>query len=582
MFNWIKCLFTKNEKNSSANERNLIYPYISQNELSKNSQINLANLTRIDFARKYCNQKLYKPHSHKALKKYLDQQVPLHWIALVSDVKRPNSSNENPILLLEKVAVIKDGYVTYLDNHLWLNLVKIKYTLNDNQVIAIGDAICGISQINTYLGKNNETKYGLNRTIITGAGIFSGKTGDLDYRTIISQNFITNYDRANDWILKLSNSYKLAISNNIKNIDFEKLFNLPKGVNFRYKDSNYRDYHLRKIIRQNQDKREKEKKQPKFVLKKIKHNLIRKNPLLQNEKRYQATFFKYSFYNDDEGNFIPIIILTDVKDELGKSIVKKTHIRYSPEIAEIGKINLTEHINFSSKQNPKNGTNSDILATSFKPILQKKRSLMPVKDEQMVGALMYKSNNSNPENAVFIEHYRAWAKKNNIKLNKIKNRKKDKLKSFAQIAEQFGLSSTSLHSYIFELKISSAYIENNIEYYSNDSIEKIAQKVKLERMLNRLKANKQLVSKDYLDHEFLKRDSNIKHTILVTNKNSYTYSPFDTLTKDEIKIELTKLKNARTVVYLKVKSIKSKELKFISVNELISFCQSDSDEICYL
>ena len=211
--------FNLKSKKHEQNDNLLLFPYIDEETIIKHPLIDEYNLTRLFSVQNYLNKKIHKSKRHIKLKPFYEQSKKLNWIGLVSDIKRPQEPNNTPILLIEKFAEFNDGKASLLDNHVWLNTRYIKAMNSTKQTIAIGEAIQGSSIIGAYTAKNGTEKYGLRETLLKGTGIFVGKDKRNDKITDLNTKFVTDYDRHNDWILKLSQQnsidYSLCSKGNI-------------------------------------------------------------------------------------------------------------------------------------------------------------------------------------------------------------------------------------------------------------------------------------------------------------------------------------------------------------------------------
>lgn len=267
--------FNLKSKKHEQNDNLLLFPYIDEETIIKHPLIDEYNLTRLFSVQNYLNKKIHKSKRHIKLKPFYEQSKKLNWIGLVSDIKRPQEPNNTPILLIEKFAEFNDGKASLLDNHVWLNTRYIKAMNSTKQTIAIGEAIQGSSIIGAYTAKNGTEKYGLRETLLKGTGIFVGKDKRNDKITDLNTKFVTDYDRHNDWILKLSQQNSIDYSLCSKG-QYNSLFNLPGHVDIRYQDSNTNNYISRQIAQNSQKHRKKRQKKisvsTKKTFKKVKNS----------------------------------------------------------------------------------------------------------------------------------------------------------------------------------------------------------------------------------------------------------------------------------------------------------------------
>lgn len=591
MFNWLSKiiqLFKKSNKQLSFKEQDklLLYPYIDEKTIKDHPLIDEYNLARLFSTQNYLNHRIYPSNNHLNLKPFAEQNKKLSWIGIISDIKRPREENDTPILLIDKLALFENGKAKFLDNHVWLNTKYLKFIKNQKQVIAIGEAICGISKVGTYMGKTNNTKYGLQETILLGSGIFVGKKPRSDNETDLSAKFVTDYDRHNDWFLKLTN----LPQNNFIDIEkctpaeFNRLFNLPGHVNIKYQDSRHNNFINRRIGQTKLEQRIKKREQEKTTLEPIKKKVEKvitnhSGPL----KRYSGKFYRYTYINEDSNDFTPIIVFINVTDELNQPVADKLYFSVNPCVIQAGKLHSYEKVNFSTKSiNPVSPEKRGILK-SLNPINKEKNHVaLPTDEKALIGFIMFSKNDQTFEHLPFLEEYRAWAKENKINLPKQQDKKLANLKNKQKLMDDLNIKNPNeLENLLKQLLIHPSYISNNIPYYDKQAENKIQRELKLRKMLENIKHNKHAVTTQTLslNTKDENKSEKISHTVFCTQKGNFVAPEFDTLSAQEIKEKINELAKYRQKIYLRVKRIYGSHDVYLNVRDIEGFKIMFSDEI---
>lgn len=582
--------FFKSKKISISNSNKddlLLYQYIDQTTISTHPLIDEYNLTRLYSIQNYLNSKIHKSKRHINLKPFYEQKEILNWLGIVSDIKRPKGSDKPPVLLIDKFAEIKNGEAKLLDNHVWLNTKSIKAMQEPKQTIAIGEAIQGISVVGAYTAKNGIEKYGLRNTILKGSGIFVGKRPRNNEATDLTAEFVTNYDRHNDWILKLtdSDSDKLNFQ---EQFDFNQLANLSNHhITIRYQDSNINNYISRQIEQRNREKSKIKKNtisnSASRIIKETKTSLsVQTKPLT----RYYGEFLRYSYYNNTKGEFIPLITFKNITDELNQLVSKKRSFLLTENILELGQLKAEEKVIFTTKKIDNKKAEYHGKINSLKPLNSEiKRAKLPRDHNILIGLIMFNLNDQSVEHLHFLEKYRAWATENNITLPKQKNRKLINLKNKTEISQQIDISEKQFEQLIKKLRIAPKYISDNVSYYDQNAFKKLRQEIQLKKILTKAKHKNSsgIRQLSMADAERLKGDSlNATHTVLETANGSFYYAGFDTITQKEIKEVIYELSNYQQDVYLKVQRINDHKTAYICVKDIADFKTVMGDTIFYL
>ena len=578
--------FNLKSKKHEQNDNLLLFPYIDEETIIKHPLIDEYNLTRLFSVQNYLNKKIHKSKRHIKLKPFYEQSKKLNWIGLVSDIKRPQEPNNTPILLIEKFAEFNDGKASLLDNHVWLNTRYIKAMNSTKQTIAIGEAIQGSSIIGAYTAKNGTEKYGLRETLLKGTGIFVGKGKRNDKITDLNTKFVTDYDRHNDWILKLSQQNSIDYSLCSKG-QYNSLFNLPGHVDIRYQDSNTNNYISRQIAQNSQKHRKKRQKKisvsTKKTFKKVKNSiLVYSIPTT----RYYGEFNRYGFFNNSKGQYIPLIFIKNITDELNNPVANQHSFLLTQNIIEIGQLKQNEKIVFETKSIKNTNPEFHGKIKSIRPINKKiTHEKLPIDQNILIGLILYNMNDQSVEHLPFLEKYRAWATENNITLPKQKNRKLINLKNKTEIAQQIDISEKQFEQLIKKLRIAPKYISDNVPYYDQNAVKKLRQEIQLKKMLTKAKHKNSIGIRQLsmADAERLKGDSlNATHTVLETANGSFYYAGFDTITQKEIKEVIYELSNYQQDVYLKVQQINDNKTAYICVKDIADFKTVMGDTIFYL
>lgn len=206
-------------------------------------------------------KKFHNTNNRKILKKLFKQQQPVYWQAVLADISMPKKANEQGELLLNHV--INKAYdpqdfsigftqkTSQIDYHLWLPINNILYFGKSPQYFSIGDVITGKSWVTKYHYKDNREQYGLGKTIITNCGIplinnYYADLSEIPTIKAISPTFISNYNREEDWVLKLSySSQYLSVLKRYKKINLSTLKYLSGHPIAQYKRNIHDNFHIR-------------------------------------------------------------------------------------------------------------------------------------------------------------------------------------------------------------------------------------------------------------------------------------------------------------------------------------------------
>ena len=559
-----------------------LFPYVDENTLAEHPLIDEYNLARVYSLNNYLNHKIYHSNRHKSLEKYYQNMESLHWIALVSDIGWPFGNKNKPALLLEKVfAVDSDNNCKLLERHVWLNTKYIKHTITNPQSIAVGDAIKGVSNIGIYFGPKKEVKYELRETVILGAGIFVGPDERNDQKTDISHKFITDYDRHNDWILKINNKKNdTFFSKSPTTHELTSLLALSGTAFTNYQRSKHQSYIERSLAHKSIKKRKQKAKSPNFTreVKNIKHSVHQTLNHTRSLQRYHAQFSRYFYYNDQNGNFVPCVKFVDIFNELNESVSQNAFFKINPPLIKLGRLKPGMKISFSTRAKLPNQSEDKDQIIEISTNSPTKLSPIPDTNDALVGMIMRDRNDQTPDHLIFLEKYKEWCQTNNQPLTQNINPAKVKSFNKEEISQQLNLTGLQLEKIIQKLQLKPAYTNANEEYFNENSIKQIEKELHLRQMLRNIRRNKVMTRESFIDKSQITKASKINHTILMTSYGQYYTEELDIYTARDIKNMITEAKNIPLNFYLKVRDVDNNRLNYIKAKNIKEFRLFNSSE----
>lgn len=380
-----------------GDDNHLHLNFASFEEIKKEGQRSALNKIRRKNVKTELNQYQHNNSKHIRMKPFYDSHVPVHWTGIISDITTPKKYGQpEGSILIDKI--VTEDRQELLDYHIWLNVVSIKLLANtNNQKVSLGDYIEGISYIKPY-ESGNISKYGLGETIILNCGIFTGK--------IKAENFVSNYDRGDDWVLDLENTTAGQIAREryelgeFSNEDFEEM---PGHVSCTYQPGRYHKFQERLV---NDEKIANEPALP----------LVSK--ALQTYTGIVQSVFAKRVIKDNEYSYIPVLNLIDVVNEHGRIIAKTTGIEYPAQLAQKGLIPGGSKVTFKATSDSDTDQLLDVKGISVDEDIQDKMKLIPQTADALAGYLLYIDNRSGdmktPEGQKCLDDFFMWADENNI------------------------------------------------------------------------------------------------------------------------------------------------------------------------
>lgn len=567
IIDWLRRHFSKKKDIDDL----LLYPYLSEKEIAKNPGMDQYNLERTYSLRHYLTVKRHRYSTHERLKDFYDKQQSLKWVGIVAGIKMGEEKYQEPAILIEKVAFFNQKEPYLLDYHLWLYIDRVKYLANEENklTLSVGDAIIGTSKIKSYTGPASDTKYGLDETIIHGAGIFVGRKKRSSYQTHLDSSLVSNYDHGDDWIAKLNNTAKF-LHFDPNNFDFEEVISTSGHVSWQAKKSRYPNH----FVRMSLHKKIKKKRQQKSTLasvaktidKKKKELLAPKGPLT----RYRGRVSKITYTTDENNKYHHTISFADIRDELGNLIANRSYFIYDGPIIQLNQLFNDDEVKFFTK---------NILPTTSKlPGKIEKAQLLTHHDHQLkvpddfnarTGYLIYLKGDRAPERKIYIEKYRAWALKNEG-FDPLKEdiRSTSNELTANEICQKYAISEEKFHKICKKLLIFPARTINEVSYYSEKAVAQIEKEVSLDTMLVNLhRKDRPLITQN---NQKSKPDIYFDKTVLVVDDKKYITKDFDKMTNSDIRWEIEQLIRSSISLYLLVKDGRTRQKHYISIKDITS------------
>lgn len=412
--------------------------------------------------------------NHDQLEPYQRTGEWLDWIGIVADISMPTGKQGQ---MDGKVLIDKFSYENVneqkelLDYHIWLPVNEIRYLLStDKQTIAIGDLIRGKSKVVQYSsrGKKHGVKYGLGATLIKGAGIYVSFQ-KVNYKHVaIGRQLQSNYDRQNDWVLKLTNDVpKDIIARYGENKDIDIFIPKTHGhVLAKYQPSQYTHYFDRL------------------------QNLPEENEKKCDDKRqeYTATIKSFDVKNFDK-EVLPVIHLTTIRNENNRIVSAGGWYQFNSELAKLGELKANDKLQFvASPEYFANHTEKQTLA-SPKLISSDKdnRAVLPTDLSLLCGWILSNKSlkNQSYKSQDMINKYLYWKEKPKTKDDK------DKISigiSIESLADKVQVPGEKIKTFISQKGIKPAFSINGTDYYIDDFTDELRDYVKTgnERIKNAL------------------------------------------------------------------------------------------------
>ncbi len=574
----LKKLFKKKQDNKSRNhDKQLIYPYVSQSTLKANPYKDECNLARMESIRYYLNNQFHPQSNHLALKPYFSGNKSVTWLAIVAGINIPPDSSQPPSILLEKVIVFDATNPKFLDYHLWLKVDNIKYVQNtsQSQIIAIGDAIIGISNINYYHGPHHIVKYGFNKTIIKGAGIFTSDQQNKQKVNYFKSKLITDYNRHNDWILKLKNNPKFS-KFNPETVSLNLLLTIHGAVKFSCQNTKYPRIHTREFLYQRHKQKHKKRLLTNLQVK-LSHTVKAIFTPQGQIKRYRGQISKVGYFVDQTSTYHMFISLNNIIEEsTNNSIPKKSYFIYEGEITKLNQLLPNDIIEFSTNailptniKTPGKITNAKFIK-STKLNRNLARQKVPEDFSARLGFLMWQKNDHAPEHLEYREAYNDWAMKNEGS-NPFKEIQESKdinylnLISDKEIYTQLCISKQFFKKLIDTYHIKPVLYKDRVTFFDKSIAMDLQRKLIAKHHLNQKAIEKKLKASANIQA----KDGDFNKVIVQTRSGRYISNDFSKNTNKEIKDTITMLKETNANLFIKVKD-KRKIETFISINNIIS------------
>ncbi|GAA3635635.1 hypothetical protein GCM10022297_12940 [Lactobacillus hamsteri] len=449
-FNFITNILNKTQTHNHQDiDALLTFPYLQKKAIRKNIIDEQCNIERKYAIKHYMNKYRHDNSRHEALAPFYENNKLVNWIGIVSDIIIDNK--ENPRILIDKLTLDNPKKPQLLDYHLWIRTNKIKYIQNDSntQTIAIGDAIRGISSVDTYLGNQNEVKYGFNATVIRGAGILIGNKRTNAIQTNLNAKIKTNYDRKNDWILKCTNSCEAIAKYSKSNAN--EILSQPSQVSISFQKSNYSHYysHLSKEDEVTSTKKE--------------------NQTVISNGKYIGTVNAITYISRKNNNLTPIIRLSNITNENGQNIITKSYFKYEGKILELGQLVKSDKIIFSTKTKLSNKV-TDLGTIEDCTLKNKQNGGLPIPStkEELLGYIMAEKDDTKPNHLYYRQKYQDWLISNKLEAsNNLIS--KDGIQQILQIKKSV-LNQRMQKSFIIPKQR-----KNNKDFYDFSVIQKIAE-----------------------------------------------------------------------------------------------------------
>lgn len=239
------------------------FPFISLSEHTSKLAVK-QNLDKLCNAERKATIKLarngerhYSLNFRTNLKEYFELHRPIYWQAIVSDSTMPRPHTHSGFLLLDHIlmrkfdkdnfSIIFNNLLQQIDYHIWLSVDQIKYFGEmKERTIAIGDVLTGQSFIERYHDSNQHEHFSLGKTIIDHCGIplIDDYYSDGMEVKAINARIIDDYDRQNDWVVKLEYPYYYqSILGRYRKIDMKTLQFIKGTIWSHYQSSQYSKFY---------------------------------------------------------------------------------------------------------------------------------------------------------------------------------------------------------------------------------------------------------------------------------------------------------------------------------------------------
>ena len=550
-------------------DRKLLYPYLCKKTIDDHPNLDEYNLARLYSIENYLNQKKKtKENDHPTLERFYRQDKLFNWVGIAADIRFENKRSGGR-LLLERVALDNPEHPVFIDDHLWLKLNDVKAVLTDQQTIGSGDAVRGVSKIDSYIGKEQQDKFGLRKTVIKNAGIYVGKKIRNPHQTNLHCKIVSNYDRKKDWVAKISN--KENVSNLInKKIDINELLQQKGHVEYRLKGNTHRH-----IIPQAVDlpTKTKSKKKANDSVNQIKQNAQKLLVKKKNHIVVQGTITRYTgkigqirYYRDQQDVLQLAIQVQNIRDELNIKIASRSYFAFSDKVIALGEINPNDQIAFSTRSILPNNMSTIGKFETIKFVKNtEKRLPLPKEHDALIGYFMTVNREGKEENVPYLQAYRDWAIKNNLPDPQSMEEKLHGFLNKTDIAFKLKIDIKTLNKFLYDLRIKPSLKYQGKTYYSNKVIDKLRPKVATEEMIANARKDSPLSSSSVIPYSPLADEYDL---VLVTKKAIYYTNTFKGkgLTKVEEHLDITGqykedfyikcVDGSHTEHFIKVKDIK--------------------------
>lgn len=458
----------KDQKSKKTNtlknpDDNLSFYSARYQEVKQDNLTHELNRIRRMAIKESLNKYEHPDSNHELLEPYYKTGEWLDWIGIVADISMPTGKQGQ---MDGKVLIDKFSYENtneqkeLLDYHIWLPVNEIRYLLNtDNQTIAIGDIVRGKSKVIPYggKGKGHTTKYGLGATLIKGAGIYLSFQKVNCKHIAIGRQLESNYDRQNDWILKLTNDVSKDIVNKYsadKNIDI--FISKTHGhVLAKYQPSQYEHYYNRL------------------------------QPIPTQEKKADTTSqeFTATIKNFDVKSFddevLPIIHLRAIKNRLNRTVYAGGWYQFDSNLAALGELKINDKLSFvASPEFFATHTEKQKLASPqlITNEVSEDRKELPTDPGLLCGWILSNKPIKNPSYKTqdVINKYLYW--KENTKL-----RKNEEIPigiSLDSLAAKTQIPVDKIKAFIAKKNIKPIFSVNDTDYYIDDFIDELNTHVK--------------------------------------------------------------------------------------------------------
>lgn len=467
-FNWLKSQLKQIINSNQDQDARLLFPYFSEKKKSAKSLDERCNTARKYAIKNYLNKSYHTESNHEKLKPFFEKNETLHWIGIVSDIVLPDKYCLSPRILIDKLTLYDEKEPKLLDYHIWIRADQIKYVHNklNQQTLAVGDAIEGISIINPYYGNKKEVKFGFCSTIILNCGVFIGQRRKNRQPTFLNGKIENDYNRHQDWILKSINDSYLAAPKYLK-LSADDIFHLSGHTTFVFQSNQYS--HFYKRLEKEEETKDEE----------AAHQI---GPLTE----YKAKVKNITYITEKNGGYQPVVVF----NEFNKEGIKRSYFSYNQKLIALGELKVGDQITFSTKNILPNKILElgQIEKCSFVD-KHSDRHPMPQNENQLLGYIMISKNDHQPEHLSYREAYQDWASKNHIQTasNSSSLFTKNELQQMLQIRPE------TLEKNLKRLFILPKKTINGTAYFDNEAYKKIESNLKVSRMLYKSKEDRPLI-----------------------------------------------------------------------------------------